>query len=176
MRNGVLLYEEIRDKVTYKEVDFTQFLRNFPFFLKSVNSLRLQKRIQRSSSVGNQWQFGADPDPGIRTSDWPDPTSFFSDLKDAKKYFFITYPQAHYLLFLIHCDKIGRVRNRSRIREAQKHADPADPDPQHCVQDDKIAEFISVQPAKKPALNDMQLFLQYEELMSSRLWIFCWRI
>ncbi len=40
MRKGVLLYEEMRE-VTY-EVDFTQFLQNFPFFLKCVNSLRLQ--------------------------------------------------------------------------------------------------------------------------------------
>ncbi len=77
----------------------------FPFFLRSVNSLRLQKRIQRSSSVGIPRHFGADPDPGFRISDWPDPTPFYSDLKDAKKYLLRTYPQAHSLQSLVYCFK-----------------------------------------------------------------------
>jgi hypothetical protein len=66
-------------------------------------------------------------------------------------FFLITYPQAHYLqsekfnfLLKFYFARIisekGRIRCRIRIRtsdririlEAQKLADPADPDPQHC--------------------------------------------
>jgi hypothetical protein len=72
-----------------------------------------------------------DPDPT------PDPSPFFSDAKDLKKYFFsyfflITYLQAHYHQYFI------------RIREAQKHEDPADPDPQHWPQSFKnSAKFVT---------------------------------
>jgi hypothetical protein len=44
--------------------------------------------------------------PPTKGSGDPDPTPFFSDFKDTKKsYFFITYPQAHYLQSLIYCFK-----------------------------------------------------------------------
>ncbi len=87
------------------------------------------------SSVGDPWHFGADPDPGSHTSDWPDPTlikaHFFRDLKGKKNFF-------HTTLFFLLWEK-RRIRKRIRtsdyrIREAQKHADPKDPDPQHCIQ------------------------------------------
>ncbi len=55
-----------------------------------------------STSVGDPWHFGADPDPRICTYLWlmdpdlasdqdptPDPSSFFIDFKDAKKIFFL---------------------------------------------------------------------------------------
>ncbi len=49
------------------------------------------------SSVADPLHFGADPDP----------TPFFSEIKDAKNcfsyFFLITYPQAHYLQSLIYC-------------------------------------------------------------------------
>ncbi len=63
-----------------------------------------------SSSVGDLWHLGTNPDPYLWLMDsdlapdlTPDLTPFFSDFKDTKNYFFssyfflITYPQAHYL-------------------------------------------------------------------------------
>ncbi len=52
-------------------------------------------------------------------------TSFF---KDKKSWFF--------LLFLLDPDPYLWLADPDRIQEAQKHMDPMDPDPQHCLQFD----------------------------------------
>jgi hypothetical protein len=71
-----------------------------------------------------------DPDPVPDPT--PDPTTFFIDFKDAKKSFFpfiFRLKKCNFLLiFCVNSDECIRIR----IQEAQKHADPADPDPQHC--------------------------------------------
>jgi hypothetical protein len=40
------------------------------------------------------------------------------------------------MLFLLYLPDDRRIRNRMRIREAEKHMDPTDPDldPQHCCE------------------------------------------
>jgi hypothetical protein len=50
----------------------------------------------------------------------PDPTPFLIDFKDAKNEFF--HPQAHYLQSL-------KPNADETAPKSQKHADPADPDP-----------------------------------------------
>ncbi len=77
-----------------------------------------------------------------------DTTPIFSEFKDAKKLFFkffflLTYPQVHYpqsfcykIFLQAYFSPSGRGKEEGkgkiRIREDQQHADPADPDPQHC--------------------------------------------
>jgi hypothetical protein len=57
----------------------------------------------------------------------PDPTLFFSDFKDAKTVIFFHIFSK--ILLKSYFESI--ISEKGRIREAQKCADPADPDPQH---------------------------------------------
>ncbi len=68
-----------------------------------------------------------DPAPAPDPDPTPDPIPFFNDFKDVSM---ISVRSQH-----IYGEK-GRIRSQIRtsvfwIRIAQKHADPADPDPQH---------------------------------------------
>ncbi len=81
------------------------------------------------------WLMDPDPDPTL------DPTSFFSDFKYAKKISILQALQYSISVRSTPLGEKGRIRSWIRIRtsdlwirnrEAQKHADPADPDPQHC--------------------------------------------
>jgi hypothetical protein len=91
------------------------------------------------------------PDPDST----PDPTPFFIDFKDEKKFHIFFLPQAyHFVLKILFCRHyfsplkifmrkvMIRIRIRIhtsdnwiriRIQEAQKYADPADPDPQQYI-------------------------------------------
>jgi hypothetical protein len=78
----------------------------------------------------------------------PDPTPFLIDLKDAKIFFF-SYnltPSKNFYFFLKICVKIlfcrhyfspldtsTHLKEKGRIREARKHADPASPTLQYLV-------------------------------------------
>ncbi len=64
-----------------------------------------------------------DPDPAPYPDPTTDPTPFFSDFKDAKKIFFL------------HMRKGKDPDSGPYLWEAQKHVDPADPDPQHCYRE-----------------------------------------
>jgi hypothetical protein len=71
-----------------------------------MESSRILDENQSNKQCWGSQHFGADPDPHIWLIDpdpASDPTSFFSDGKDAKKlfifsyFFLLTYLQAHYL-------------------------------------------------------------------------------
>jgi hypothetical protein len=84
----------------------------------------------------------------------PDPSIFITDIQDAKKNYFlkkvflyITFLRYLYIIFKDkkskRCHKTAEIKifllnflndRRIRIREAQKHVDPVDPDsdPEHC--------------------------------------------
>ncbi len=76
-------------------------LKKSDFFSASKSSV--WKSLFRAV-LGIRWHFGADPYLWLMDPDpTPDPTAFFSDLKDVKKFFFLiffltSYPQAHYLM------------------------------------------------------------------------------
>ncbi len=75
------------------------------------------------SGSANLWRWLIDPDPAI----------FLIDLQDAnktkKKILLIAFEGTVYLHQFLLDDR----RIWIRIQKAQKHMDPTDPDPQHCV-------------------------------------------
>ncbi len=96
------------------------------------------------SSVPDSWHFGVDPDPRIRGSmpltngsgsgSWIRILLFLSLTfkMPAKNLFFKTI---FFCLLLFEGTFTFFDERRIRIREAKKHMDPVDPDPEHCSRD-----------------------------------------
>ncbi len=85
------------------------------------NTTDLKIEVHETASVGDPWNFGADPDLWIHTPClWLTdtyPTPFFSDFKDAKKNYFLSYNLHAGIMSLIYC---FRFQSAQHLYEKRK--------------------------------------------------------